>query len=176
MTDAPERAMLMENHERQESPMAVAAQKTRYHLPDSVRGLTLISMALYHAVWDMVYLFDEGWSWYQSPAAFLWQQSICWTFLLLSGFCLPMGRRGLRRGLTVLAASAAVTAVTVLFSPESRILFGVLTLKVEKLCNYNACGSIGNLFGKDNNSVIEKTGENIIGTFSSACLFYNIRN
>ena len=120
--------MLMENHERQESPMAVAAQKTRYHLPDSVRGLTLISMALYHAVWDMVYLFDEGWSWYQSPAAFLWQQSICWTFLLLSGFCLPMGRHGLRRGLTVLAASAAVTAVTVLFSPESRIFFGVLSL------------------------------------------------
>ena len=108
--------------------MAVAAQKTRYHLPDSVRGLTLISMALYHAVWDMVYLFDEGWSWYQSPAAFLWQQSICWTFILLSGFCFSLGHHGLRRGLTVLAASAAVTVVTVLFSPESRIFFGVLSL------------------------------------------------
>ena len=108
--------------------MAVAAQKTRYHLPDSIRGLTLLSMILYHAVWDMVYLFDEGWSWYRSPAAFLWQQSICWTFILLSGVCFPMGRHSLRRGLTVLAASAAVTAVTVLFSPESRIFFGVLSL------------------------------------------------
>ena len=108
--------------------MAVAAQKTRYHLPDSIRGLTLISMVLYHAVWDMVYLFDEGWSWYTSPAAFVWQQCICWTFILLSGFCFSLGRHGLRRGLTVLAASAAVTAVTVLFSPESRIFFGVLSL------------------------------------------------
>lgn len=108
--------------------MAVAAQKTRYHLPDTVRGLTLISMTVYHAVWDMVYLFDKGWSWYTSPAAFVWQQCICWTFILLSGFCFSMGRHGLRRGLTVLAASAAVTVVTVLFSPESRIFFGVLSL------------------------------------------------
>ncbi|MDY3282340.1 MAG: heparan-alpha-glucosaminide N-acetyltransferase domain-containing protein [Dysosmobacter sp.] len=108
--------------------MAVAPPKIRYHLPDSVRGLTLISMAVYHAVWDMVYLFDEGWSWYVSPAAFWWQQSICWTFILLSGFCFPMSRRSLRRGVILLAASAAVTAVTVLFSPESRIFFGVLCL------------------------------------------------
>ena len=108
--------------------MAVAAQKIRYHLPDSVRGLTLISMVVYHTVWDMVYLFDEGWSWYTSPAAFVWQQCICWTFILLSGFCFSLGRRSLRRGLTVLAASAAVTVVTVLFSPESRIFFGVLSL------------------------------------------------
>ncbi len=31
----------------------------------------------------------------------LWQQTICWVFILLSGFCLPMGHRPLQRGALV---------------------------------------------------------------------------
>ena len=58
----------------------------------------------------------------------LWQQSICWVFILLSGFCLPLGHRPLRRGLIVSGAGALVTAVTLLFMPEDRVVFGVLTL------------------------------------------------
>ena len=42
--------------------------------------------------------------------------------------CWPLGRRPLKRGLTVLAGGAAVTLVTVLAMPESRVVFGVLTL------------------------------------------------
>ena len=102
--------------------------KRRYPLLDSIRGLTLISMIAYHAVWDMVYIFGVHMPWYQTRAAFLWQQSICWTFILLSGFCFPFGRKKLRRGLTVLAASLLISAVTILFTPESAIRFGVLSL------------------------------------------------
>ena len=58
----------------------------------------------------------------------MWQQSICWTFLLLSGFCWSMGRRHLKRGLLVLGVSFIVSAVTILVMPESQILFGVLCL------------------------------------------------
>ena len=95
---------------------------------DALRGLTILSMAAYHACWDLVYIFRMDWGWYRSGAAYLWQQSICWTFILLSGFCWSMGRRPLRRGLTVFAGGALVTAVTVLFMPADRIIFGVLTL------------------------------------------------
>ena len=55
-------------------------------------------------------------------------QSICWVFILLSGFCLPLGHRPLRRGLIVSGAGVLVTAVTLLFMPEDRVVFGVLTL------------------------------------------------
>ena len=65
---------------------------------DALRGLTILSMAAYHACWDLVYIFRMDWGWYRSGAAYLWQQSICWTFILLSGFCWSMGRRPLRRG------------------------------------------------------------------------------
>lgn len=100
--------------------------KKRYTLLDVVRGFTLISMIFYHTIWDMVYMFDVRMPWFQSEAAFVWQQSICWTFILLSGFCWSLGRRKLRRALLVLGASGVISLVTLFVTPESRILFGVL--------------------------------------------------
>ncbi|MBQ9644441.1 MAG: DUF1624 domain-containing protein, partial [Lachnospiraceae bacterium] len=41
----------------------------RYHLLDGIRGITLISMILYHAAWDAVYLLGADWPWYQGTAA-----------------------------------------------------------------------------------------------------------
>lgn len=104
------------------------ARSSRWALLDNLRGLNLLSMIVYHACWDLVYIFGYPWSWYRSAGAYLWQQSICWTFILLSGFCWPLGHRPWRRGLEVSAGGALVTAATLLFMPENRILCGVLTL------------------------------------------------
>ena len=103
-------------------------QSLRYHLLDELRGLDLISMMLYHGMWDVVFLFGITQKWYIGRPGFLWQQSICWVFLLLSGFCLPLGHHPFRRGAVVFGAGAMVTAVTLLFLPEDVVWFGVLTL------------------------------------------------
>ena len=95
---------------------------------DILRGLTLLSMTAYHAMWDVVYLAGVPVRWYTSLPGYLWQQSICWCFILLSGFCLQLGRRPVRRGLTVWLSGWLVTAVTLLFDPGAPIWFGVLTL------------------------------------------------
>lgn len=101
---------------------------TRYALLDELRGLDLISMMLYHGTWDAVYLFGVAVPWYAGTPGRLWQQSICWGFILLSGLCLPMGHHPVKRGAAVFGAGALVTAVTLLFMPENVVLFGVLTL------------------------------------------------
>ena len=69
-----------------------------------------------------------GSRWYTGWQGHLWQQSICWVFILLSGFCLPLGHHPFRRGAVVFGAGALVTAVTLLFLPEDVVWFGVLTL------------------------------------------------
>lgn len=102
--------------------------RQRYSLLDVLRGVTIISMIFYHGVWDMVYIYERGWSWYRSEAAYVWQQSLCWTFIFLSGFCWSMGRKPLRRGLLVFLCGVVVTLVTLLVTPESRVIYGVLTL------------------------------------------------
>ena len=99
----------------------------RYALLDELRGLDLVSMMLYHACWDLVFLFDVNMRWYAGTPGRLWQQTICWVFILLSGFCAPFGRHMLRRGTVVFGAGAVVTLATLVFMPEGRVIFGVLT-------------------------------------------------
>ena len=102
-------------------------EKKRFPVLDSIRGTVLVSMILYHATWNFVYIYGMNWSWYRSTAAYLWQQSICWTFILLSGFCFFLGRRHVRNGIMVFASGAIVTLVTLLVMPQNRVVFGVLT-------------------------------------------------
>lgn len=100
---------------------------------DLLRGATLISMILYHGMWDFIYLSETGGrmsalkDWYRGPGGFSWQQSICWTFILLSGFCVPFSRHIFRRGLQVSAAGLAVSAVTLLWMYDERVVWGVLS-------------------------------------------------
>lgn len=92
---------------------------------DTIRGLTLVSMIVYHACWDLVYLYRLDWGWYRSFWAGIWQQSICCTFILLSGFCWQMGRHPLRRGLMSFFGGAAVSLATLLVLPEEPVRFGL---------------------------------------------------
>ena len=95
---------------------------------DILRGVTLVSMIVYHGCWDLVYLLGFDWDWYKGTGAWLWQQSICWTFILLSGYCWSMGRHHLKRGLMTFGAGLLVSLVTIVAMPSSMILCGVLTL------------------------------------------------
>ena len=102
-------------------------KKDRFQLLDTIRGIMLVSMVIYHAAWNFVYIYGMDWAWYKSYGAYIWQQSICWTFILLSGFCFSLGKRHLKSGLTVFFGGALVTAVTLIVMPGNRVVFGVLT-------------------------------------------------
>lgn len=102
--------------------------KNRYYILDAIRGFALLNMILYHASWDLVYMFDVNWSWYRSNGAYIWQQCICWTFIILSGFCYSFGRKKLKRGMLVFLCGLLISIVTCTLMPESRVLFGILTL------------------------------------------------
>lgn len=101
--------------------------KKRLHFLDALRGFTLINMIAFHGLWNLVYLFGVRADWYTGTPGYLWQQWICWTFILLSGFCWSFSRNHLKRGALVFGGGLAVTAVTCTVMPESRIFFGVLT-------------------------------------------------
>ena len=100
--------------------------KRRYEVLDILRGFALLNMIIYHACWDLVYLFDVSLPWYHSTGAYIWQHCICHTFIVLSGFCACFGKNPIKRGLFVLACSAVVS-VGASFAGTT-ICFGVLTL------------------------------------------------
>ncbi len=102
-------------------------EKKRYYLLDVIRGLTIISMVLYHASWDIEYIFGQDLAVMGAQSGFIWQQATCWSFILLSGFCWSMGKKPLSRGITIFLWGAVLTAVTLIAMPQNRVLFGVLT-------------------------------------------------
>ena len=128
----------------------------RYTVPDIIRGLAVIAMIIYHAMWDIVYIFGVDIPWFKSDAGFVFQQSILCSFVLVSGFCIRLGKNTLRRSLIVLAGSLVITLVTAVAMPDSIIINGVLsflgvamlvTIPLEKVlkklpCTIGVVGSI----------------------------------
>lgn len=101
-------------------------EKKRLRTIDTLRGITILSMIGFHACWDLYSfgfipaekLFGTG--------CYIWQQSICWSFILISGYCFSMGSHHLKRGLMSLCGGILITIFTCLFMYEDRDIFGVL--------------------------------------------------
>lgn len=102
--------------------------RKRYYLLDILRGFTLLHMIAYHAIWDLVNLNGMDWKWFHTLPGDIWQKYISWSFILLSGFCISLGKNTLKRGISLILFSTVISAVTLIFMPDDRILFGVLTL------------------------------------------------
>jgi len=102
--------------------------KPRYRLLDILRAFAIITMIVYHTLWDLVNIFDVSIPWFYSETAHIFQQSIRWSFILISGFCWSLSRKNLKRGLMVLGGALIIWITTRLFSPDSIIIHGVLTL------------------------------------------------
>ena len=104
------------------------AKRPHYDLLDTVRGLCILSMVAYHGMYDLVDIIGLGAPWYTGLPGYIWQQSICWTFILLSGMCWQLSRHHVKRGLLLVGCGAAITLVTGWVMPSQRILYGVLNL------------------------------------------------
>lgn len=136
----------------------------RLHLLDALRGFLMINMIAYHGMWDLVYLFGVKADWYSGTPKYLWQQFICWSFILLSGYCWSLSRNHLRRGALVFGGGAIVSLVTCILMPENRILFGILTC-------IGSCVLLTTLLEK----VLKKCPD-VPGLICSFGLFFLLRN
>ena len=102
----------------------------RYGFIDFIRGLNLISMIIFHACWDLQFMFGINVPGYTGTAGLVWQKSICVTFILISGFCICLAknkRKIILRGLLISVCGAVVTFVTIVFMSDAPIYFGILT-------------------------------------------------
>ena len=99
----------------------------RYDLIDTIRGIAIISMVIFHFCYDVFMVYGRDPSWYSQPAVHIWQQSICWTFILVSGFVWSWGRSGnLKRGIMLNVWGLVISGVPVLAMPAEAVWFGIL--------------------------------------------------
>ncbi len=97
-----------------------------YHLIDGIRGFALLNMLLYHFFFDVYVVFDINSRWYTHPAAKIWQQFICITFLLVSGISWHFSKNNVKRGILLNLYGVLITVVTMIFMPSQTVWFGIL--------------------------------------------------
>ena len=115
----------------------------RFFLIDGIRGLAVIHMIAFHFLFDWHEIFRGDFRWYWLAPVRIWQQFICWTFILVSGFVWTWGKqKNLQRGLFLNFCGCVISLVMWLFLPEEAIWFGILnfygcavllTIPLEKL-------------------------------------------
>lgn len=98
----------------------------RLYMIDSFRGLAIIYMVVYHAFYNVRYIFGNPFGW--TVRLYPLQQAACWSFILVSGFSFSLSRKPARRGLLLTALGLLLTVVTTLLMPSERIIWGVLNL------------------------------------------------
>lgn len=106
----------------------VEKKKKRYYLIDSYRGFVILHMILYHFCYDVFVLQGKNPEWIDKPAAFIWQQFICISFIIVAGVSASFSCNLLRRGLLLNGVGVGITLVTVIFTPDAPIYFGILNL------------------------------------------------
>lgn len=106
--------------------MTEQKKKQRWHLLDTLRGLTLISMIIFHLLYDFYVVYGIEPDWPLRDAIVIWQQSICWTFIIISGMALHFSRNPWKRGGIVIFFGFLITVVTMVVMPEETIWFGIL--------------------------------------------------
>ncbi len=100
---------------------------SRLNWLDTLRGITIILMIVYHTCWDLTYLFDHQVSWFTGYRRNLLECVIYYSFILISGYAIGLSHPSIRRGIIVFICGAAVTLVTMVFEPNYVIIFGILT-------------------------------------------------
>jgi uncharacterized membrane protein len=106
----------------------VVHKNGRIDVLDAIRGAAIISMVVYHALYDVCDIFKVYVRIFDVFTA--WEPWFAGAFILLCGMSCRFSHNNLKRGLRVFAVAMAVTLVTVLFSvfvsPGQEIYFGIL--------------------------------------------------
>lgn len=104
-------------------------KKKRYELIDGIRGFAIVHMVIFHFLYDLLIIYSLDPAWYSRRETHLWQQGICWTFILVSGFSWRFGKKNcIRRGIFLNFCGLLITAVTSLAVPGQEAIFGILNL------------------------------------------------
>lgn len=101
-------------------------RKQRLFALDEIRGIAIILMVLYHMLYYMTFMFPFPYSTGIMRYAINFEPVICSTFILLCGLCSVFSRSNIKRGLKLLAVSAAITIGSIIIVPDFAVYFGIL--------------------------------------------------
>ncbi len=102
------------------------ARPGRIEIIDALRGLAVVLMVIHHFLYDLCEFLGAPWWLFTNPVFDVLHYIFAGTFIFLAGVSSRFSRSNVKRGIKVLIAAAAVTAVTYFMGMP--IYFGILQL------------------------------------------------
>lgn len=94
---------------------------------DTVRGFTMLSMAGFHACYDLAYLYGWNMPWFtQGMFQDIWRASISWIFLFIAGWMCTLSHNNIKRAAKYALAALVVWLATTLVSVDDSVNFGII--------------------------------------------------
>ncbi|MGN0466429.1 MAG: heparan-alpha-glucosaminide N-acetyltransferase domain-containing protein [Lachnospiraceae bacterium] len=101
-------------------------KKKRFIWLDELRGVALISMLIYHIIFQSTIVGCARTDILYLPVSIFFQLVAQILFISIAGISSYMSRNNLRRGIKILTCAIVITVVTYVVMPENRIFFGIL--------------------------------------------------
>lgn len=98
----------------------------RVRVFDAWRGLSVISMVLFHLCYDLRFLSGVDLAWFAPPLQDVWRATISWSFVFIAGCMCAHSRDNLRRGLVYGIFAVGIFVATAVAAVDIPISFGVI--------------------------------------------------
>lgn len=100
--------------------------QNRITLLDEIRGMAVILMVLYHALFDLANIYFLPFAAKIMSALLPYDFVLGMIFITVSGISSQFSRSNIKRGLKLLPIALAITLITYFFMYDMRIMFGIL--------------------------------------------------
>lgn len=104
----------------------MSEKNKRIDLLDSFRGIAILAMVFYHALYDLDDIFGVKINIIHTFLFEIVRQPFTWAFILLAGISCRFSHSNLIRGARILGFGLIITAFTLIFAPGESIYFGIL--------------------------------------------------
>ena len=101
-------------------------KKWRMHMIDEVRGLAVVCMIFYHALYTVGFMFKVKWGVDIIDKLMPAEPWFAGVFIFISGMACNLSKSNLERGVKLGIIALGVTLVTYFRTPDFLITFGIL--------------------------------------------------
>ena len=117
---------MLSSSSSEHTPPKTGTTKGRLGVFDLVRGVSVVSMVLFHLCYDLRFIAGHNLEWFEPPLQDVWRCSISWVFLFIAGCMCTLSRNNLRRALEYGGVALAIWVVTTIVSVDTPISFGII--------------------------------------------------
>lgn len=102
--------------------------KPRYYVLDTIRGICIILVVIYHLLYDLSEVFGGNYAFFRSEAMNTFRDAFVGTLIMLAGISCNLSRSNIKRGVKTLLCGMLVSVVMLVVMPASKVYFGILHL------------------------------------------------